>query len=320
MRRTKILVWSIVSVLLLALLLTLFLFPGGVLPTSLFGHFYRYGNAEEYVTGTDTFAAEAVTALDIDWIEGAVILRPSEDRTFSIEESAAVSLENENDQMHTRLSDGTLSIKYAASGKLRLGMRKTLIVRVPFTVRLSWLKVSTTSASLELTSLACEKMDLSTTSGSMKIGDSNGVDLTAGSTSGRVTLTGSTFGDIEINTTSGDMVLDDVGTGTLLIDSTSGSLRFAGRATAIRANTTSGSVHLTPETDELSEINVDSTSGDVTVLLPEGTGFSASLDSVSGDFRGNFDARRSGSVYLCGDGKIRITVNTVSGDLRLEKK
>ena len=51
MRQTKIIVWSIVSVLILGLLIALFLLPG-IGPINIFtGGVYRYADAADYTAG-----------------------------------------------------------------------------------------------------------------------------------------------------------------------------------------------------------------------------------------------------------------------------
>ena len=135
-----------------------------------------------------------------------------------------------------------------------------------------------------------------------------------------MTLSGVNTETLDLDSTSGTMTLIDTVTKTLTADSTSGSLRFTGEAETITADTTSGSVRLTPSVGILREIRVESISGDVTVTLPATAGFSASLDSMSGRFSGEFDARLTDGEYVYGDGKIHISVETNSGNLRIERK
>lgn len=320
MRRTKIIVWSIVSVLILGLLIALFFLPG-IGPINIFtGVVYRYADAADYTSGAKEFSADDLHALDIDWIDGAVELLPSEDGKIHVKESSSFSLEETDKQVHTRVAEGTLFIRYAVSGKRVSSLRKTLTVRVPEGLSLRSASINAISAPLGLTSLSAEKAAFSTTSGEIRLETIRATSLVAETASGGMTLSGVNTEALDLDSTSGTMTLTDTVTKTLTADSTSGSLRFTGEAETITADTTSGSVRLTPSAGILREIRVESTSGDVTVTLPATAGFSASLDSMSGRFSGEFDARLTDGEYVYGDGKIHISVETNSGNLRIERK
>lgn len=70
--------------------------------------------------------------------------------------------------------------------------------------------------------------------------------------------------------------------GELSADTTSGSLTLDGAFETIDFDTTSGALHLTTSILPR-DISCDTVSGGVTLTLPENGGFSATLDSVSGD-------------------------------------
>ncbi len=320
MRQIKIIVWSIVSVLILGLLIALFFLPG-IGPINIFtGGVYRYADAADYTAGAKEFSADDLHALDIDWIDGAVELLPSEDGKIHVKESSSFSLEETDKQVHTRVAEGTLFIRYAVSGKRVSSLRKTLTVRIPEGLSLRSASINAISAPLGLTSLSAEKAAFSTTSGEIRLETIRATSLVAETTSGGITLSGVSANTLKLESTSGGMTLIDTVTKTLTADSTSGSLRFTGEAETITADTTSGSVRLTPSVGILREIRVESISGDVTVTLPATAGFSASLDSMSGRFSGEFDARLTDGEYVYGDGKIHISVETNSGNLRIERK
>lgn len=68
----------------------------------------------------------------------------------------------------------------------------------------------------------------------------------------------------------------------------------------------------------LSEIEADTTSGDVTLSLPGNQGFRLEFDTTSGDLdTGNFSLTHQGKQYTSGDGSCEIQVETTSGDLTL---
>ena len=63
------------------------------------------------------------------------------------------------------------------------------------------------------------------------------------------------------------------------------------------------------------ELDVDSTSGDSTVYLPAGSGFTLEFDGVSGEFITEFSPlKNSDDDYVVGDGKNSFSVDTTGGD------
>ena len=60
-------------------------------------------------------------------------------------------------------------------------------------------------------------------------------------------------------------------------------------------------------------------SGDLDLTLPENSGFTLSLDALSGNFRSTFPTTAQGNTYVCGDGSCRITVSALSGDVTINK-
>lgn len=66
-------------------------------------------------------------------------------------------------------------------------------------------------------------------------------------------------------------------------------------------------------------IDANGVSASLTVELPENTGFTADLDSVSGHISGQLlDGLNSTKAYTRGDGDCTIHMDTVSGNLRLD--
>lgn len=143
------------------------------------------------------------------------------------------------------------------------------------------------------------------------------------------------------DTVSGDVLLDGVEVlESLRVDTTSGELtaKISGRPEEVSADTVSGDVSLalseagklkldstsgrvTVSMDTLADsLSVDTVSGDVVLCLPENAGVTVSWDTVSGSFRSELDTKTDGDDYQLGDGKKKYSVDTVSGNLKLEKR
>lgn len=67
------------------------------------------------------------------------------------------------------------------------------------------------------------------------------------------------------------------------------------------------------------ELDIDSTSGDSIVCLPEDSGFTLEFDSATGEFITEFSSQRnSDDDYVVGDGKDSFAVSTVDGDFAVK--
>lgn len=55
-------------------------------------------------------------------------------------------------------------------------------------------------------------------------------------------------------------------------------------------------------------------SGDLRLLVPDGTGFTAQVDKVSGSFESAFPCSTDGNIYICGDGgSMHVRASMTSG-------
>jgi hypothetical protein len=147
-------------------------------------------------------------------------------------------------------------------------------------------------------------------------------------------------GDFSLKSVSGDMSLDDL-TGSLNVETVSGDVsgnHLAGKShlksvsgdvnlqdsnlPSVSCNTVSGDVSLQTSLAE-GPYKFHTVSGDVHLLVPAATQFEVDLHSISGEFTTNFPVSRSslGSGKLTarsGDGGVRISLTSVSGELQVE--
>jgi hypothetical protein len=142
-------------------------------------------------------------------------------------------------------------------------------------------------------------------------------------------------GTCEVIGFDGDVLRLDTGSGGVRVrganatkisaDTGSGSARIEDAdAEEILADTGSGSVELTVIGSRLRRIKADTGSGGVSLKLPADASFELLADQGSGDLRCDFpDAqpivrRRTVVGYRTGDGRIRIDVDTGSGDVTVK--
>lgn len=181
--------------------------------------------------------------------------------------------------------------------------------------------VSTTSGDVHLTSVSGD-LTVSTVSGDIRIEKLTG-DIDADTTSGEIWL-GKADGDVSVNTTSGDIRAEDL-TGIFRLGSTSGEIFIEGKSVNGTARTVSGNIRVF--TDELNgDLKMSTTSGSVSLELPETSSLALDFDSTSGECNTFFDDRLSFSKKGSkakgeyGGGKHSVTISTTSGDLRIVRR
>lgn len=124
--------------------------------------------------------------------------------------------------------------------------------------------------------------------------------------------------DISIDNVSGDMTLTDITVTGLTVRNVSGELDFSGSCRTAEVSTVSGDCTLTL-TAAPNSIDLDSVSGQLVVALPENTGFTANLDSLSGKLYSDFATTYQDDTMRYLDGACKISMDSVSGDLRIRQ-
>lgn len=124
--------------------------------------------------------------------------------------------------------------------------------------------------------------------------------------------------EIRIDNVSGDMTLTDIDVTDLTVSNVSGELDFSGSCRTAKVDTVSGDCTLTL-TAAPNSIDLDSVSGQLVVALPENTGFTANLDSLSGKLYSDFATTYQDDTMRYLDGACKISMDSVSGDLRIRQ-
>lgn len=124
--------------------------------------------------------------------------------------------------------------------------------------------------------------------------------------------------EIRIDNVSGDMTLTDITVTGLTVGNVSGELDFSGSCRTAKVDTVSGDCTLTL-TSAPNSIDLDSVSGQLVVALPENTGFTANLDSLSGKLYSDFATTYQDDTMRYLDGACKISMDSVSGNLRIRQ-
>lgn len=105
--------------------------------------------------------------------------------------------------------------------------------------------------------------------------------------------------ELKIEIVSGETVCENLSCDTLDLESVSGSIRYAGQVGSVDAETVSG---------------------DCTLVLPADIpGFTAKCDGLSGKVRCDFPGQLEDKTVIYGDGSCHIKMDSVSGNLAIEK-
>ncbi len=262
-----------------------------------------YKDADKYTMGNAKLPADGIESLDLDWLSGEIEIAYHAEDTIIISETSGKTLD-EKTTMYYFVDGDTLRVKFAKSGKWNFrDLKKELQVWLPEGTELKKLEADTTSADVTIREIRAEKLTADTVSGDVlldgaEVSESLQVDTTSGELTAKIS--GRTE-EVSADTVSGDVSLELSEAGKLKLDSTSG-----------RVN-----VSMDTPADSLS---VDTVSGDVVLYLPENAGVTVSWDTVSGSFRSELDTKTDGDDYRLGDGKKKYSVDTVSGNLKLEKR
>ncbi|MBO4470444.1 MAG: DUF4097 family beta strand repeat protein, partial [Clostridia bacterium] len=293
-----------------------------------------FANADKYTVG-DTEITSTVENLDIDWTSGKVNIEYHAGSGVSVSETANRDT-SEDEKLRWWLDGTTLRIKYAKP-QLTIfnNLKKTLTVSLPEGIVLKNVDIDTTSADIGVPSMTADEIKFDTTSGDVNAvitakklsASSTSGDLNVrqdsdintahfSSTSGALAFTVPSAEKISMESTSGDISVTVPGTvGDLNLDSTSGSIK-PDIANTDKAKFSSTSGDITATLVSFKDLNVDVTSGDVTLKLPEISGFTLDLDARPSKLKSSLAMVKKGDdQYVFGDGSARLRVSTTSGDV-----
>lgn len=248
-------------------------------------HFYLYDDFDDDGDGGNYSVGNgavsaAVSEISINWVAGSVTVLLTDGDEIRITED--YDGDHDDNRLRWRVDDGELSIRYCR--KIRYSDKvgaKNLTVEIPRSAALlSELQIVTVSATQDIR-VSARELDIETVSGSAAaLGDYDSVDA---------------------ETVSGDVNFE----GYFRIGSFEGA---------------SGNLEL-HLTKQAAELDVDTVSGRTRLVLPEDTtGFSVDRESVSGRVEVNGFSFDSVGSDRWGDGSMDIRLESVSGNLVIERE
>ena len=272
-----------------------------------------YPDAEKYQTGTFTYLANEIKAVEVYWRSGEVEIIESGNAELSAKESGGEL--PEDTAMHYLLDDGVLRIRFCKSGaKIQVNAAdKHLSLEVPKGIDLSIhmtsalvkadsldqnnVLIAALSGSTELGTVTADTIDLSSSSGSICADSISAQSLKCSASSGSVDIGVISVETLDCSTSSGDVTMDSVVSETANI------------------TTSSGSVELTLAKVPSAEIHTSS--GTVSLLLARG-GAEVLYTTNSGKLLTDHEYDRKSDLYVFDEGAGNITVETSSGNLKIQ--
>ena len=253
-----------------------------------------YPNAEKYQTGAFTYNADDIKAVEVYWRSGEVEITESEDAKLHVKESGGEL--PEDTAMHYFLDNGVLRIRFCKSGaKIVVNAAdKHLSLEIPKGINLS---IHTTSALVKADNLNQNSVLIAALSGSTELG----------------IITADT---IDLSSNSGSICAGSISAQSFNCSAASGTVDIGAVSTqALECITSSGSVTIGSMATETSKIATSS--GNVNLTLGNG-GAEVLYTSSSGKLLTDRAYDRKGDLYVFGEGTSNITVETASGNLRIQ--
>ena len=229
--------------------------------------------------------ASNIRDMQIEWAAGTITIQPMDIPEIRIQEEGP---RQDGEPMLWNVRNDKLYIQYSEKMGHSFGMGltfgkeeyKDLTIQVPLDWQCDSMEIDAAAASLEISSLTIREM--------------------------------------EFNGASGTCVFDQCIVDKLDLDTASGDVRFTGSLQQLDCDAASANIVL-ELTNVPGSIDLDTASGDLDITLPGYAGFQVTLESLSGRFESDFDAVSRNGTYIWGDGKCRIDVDAMSGDVIVRK-
>lgn len=232
--------------------------------------------------GSATVISDDIQEIEIDWVSGNIRLVPANVISIEVSES---TVDDAKYAMVCKKEGGTLEIDYCKNTTLKdlknLKFSKDLTILVPMDWSGRALQVDAASAKLSVQDL--------------------------------------TIREVEVDTASGTCQFDHCTVDTLDVDTASGDVYFEGSLNRLDCDSASAGVQAVLD-NVPSEIDIDTASGSVELVLPKDAGFLVNMDTMSGKFDSDFPYSAKNGVYVSGDGACRIDMSSMSGKVSIRSK
>lgn len=235
---------------------------------------------------TITLDPRQINEIDIEWAAGNITIESADVDTIQFSESAS---EESKHPMVWKQNNDKLTIRFSETVNFDLSFGltvnnvpdKNLTILVPVGWECDSLEIDAAAATVDVKNLVIKEVDFDGASGTCN------------------------FVNCAVNE--------------LDLDTASGDIYFTGSLDTLDCDAASASVYAVFE-NAPSRIDMDSMSGDLDITLHQGVGFTVSMDALSSDFVCEFGySQKKDGTYSRGDGKCRINLDALSGDLYIRE-
>lgn len=280
--KTSAIIRIIVFSLTIVILLTVMI--AGIAMNGVRFHFATFGIPGGTVASEGSVTADQIRELQIEWVSGSVTIQTGDTDTITFRETGA---SDEKDTMVWKQTGDKLQIQFQKprvwfgfSFGTDADSSKDLVITVPDHWDAQGLQITSVSAEVSVEGITASSLDLENVSAHCRLTDCTVQELQIQTVSGAVDVTGA-VNDICVETVSADCTL---------------TLAYG-----------------------TSELDVDSVSGDLILYFPSSQGFTAELDTVSGEITTAFSTTMENGTHTHKDGSCKIEASSVSGDIIIER-
>ncbi len=181
------------------------------------------------------------------------------------------------------------------------------------------INIERTTMDIYIPKIILEEFKIKLVSGDVIMEDITAAEFYLETVSGDIKIQKLAAEKIRISSISGDIILKEYA-GNIDVGTISGNISLIGGGDNEDIDVSAVSGDILIDQDSVSDMNIESTSGDVRIKLPEDSQFYLDISTVSGDIKYDFAIKISSSGRrelegTAGDGGDRIMINTVSGDV-----
>lgn len=281
--------------------------------------------------GSYTAPAGEVSGIAVEWYAGDVAITPYDGTEITFSEYARRALEAD-EALYYVVQNGTLIIHYrekqiafwskmpekkldifvpeALAASLTLLRADTISGSITVTdIGANTLEADTASGAVTLDGIKASQVRLNTVSGEIRVADMNADTLSLDTASGTVHGEYCMLVELDADTVSGNVEFKDTTAGSVRLGTASGRLSLTGSFSQVDADSISGSVEIESAITP-AHLNINTTSGRVTLTIPDTDKLSVSFDSISGTL--------SSEIPVVTGGQAQWNVDTISGNLEIK--
>jgi lia operon protein LiaG len=264
----------------------------------------NFNVATETINDSRTFEPSEISSIEVNLVSDDLNIIPTTKGDITVHFYGEVSTNVKRNLPEL--------VAYKTGDKLYVEVDQSMDIFIGINIR-------RTTVDIYIPRIMLEEMDINVVSGDIDISGLQADELVIGSTSGDMKLEKIGSEKIRLGSTSGDVVVKDY-TGDIDVSNTSGdvSLISGTENEDIFVKSISGNILI--EQEGVSDMDIQVTSGNIRISLPEDSEFYLDASTLSGEIEHDFDLKIESSSRRnlkgsAGDSRYRITANTTSGDI-----